>query len=376
MDSPATFAERRRARRPAPCLLLLGALLASAPSAAQEPAAPAAADTTRREPWVPPPLFDATEPLTITVRADLRALVSDRDSLERVRHDATVLVHGAGGRVDTIAARLRTRGHFRRQARICDFPPLQVQFRTGMRGTPFARQEEVKLVTKCQIGRDEYEQYVLREYAAYRILNALTDRSFRARLVRATYEDVARRHPGLTTHAFFVEPEKDLVRRVGGRLREDRNARLHDLDSTRTHVVALFQLMVGNTDWDIAGLHNIVLVESVAPAPDAPAIYPVPYDFDWTGLVDARYAFPDGRLPIRSVRDRLWRGYCVKVTDLAPAIAHVVERRAAVTAAVDSVPALDERSRATIRRYVDDFYALVADRGALQRQIDVRCIRP
>ena len=376
MDSPATFADLRRVRRLAPCLLLLAALLAAGPSAAsQEPAAPAA-DTARREPWVSPPLFDASDPLTITVRTDLRTLVADRDSLERARHDATVLLHGAGGRVDTISARLRTRGHFRRQARICDFPPLQVQFRSGMRGTPFARQEEIKLVTKCQAGRDEYEQYVLREYAAYRILNALTDRSFRARLVRVTYEDVARRHPGLTTHAFFVEPEKDLVRRLVGRLREDRNARLHDLDSTRTHVVALFQLMVGNTDWDIAGLHNIVLVESVAPAPDAMAIYPVPYDFDWTGLVDARYAFPDGRLPIRSVRDRLWRGYCVKVADLAPAIAHVVERRAAVTAAMDSVPALDERSRATMRSYVDEFYALVANGGALQRQIDVRCIRP
>jgi len=378
MGSRRTCARRRAAAALATVLAAvltaIAALGGAAPAAAQ--ARQAAPDSARRSPWTPPPLFEEDGVLELTIRTDLRSLVADRDSTSRSRHPATVVLRAADGRADTLAARLRTRGHFRRQARICDFPPLEVDFTRGTRGTPFARQGELKLVTRCQTRRDEYEQYVLQEYALYRVLNALTPRSFRARLARVTYEDSGGRHPGLTTYAFFVEPEKDLARRLGGTVLDARNARLRDLDSAQTHLVALFQYLAGNTDWSIPGLHNIVLVQPLTPPSEAPAIYPVPYDFDWTGAVNARYAFPDGRLPIRFVRQRLYRGYCVRAAELRPAVEHVVARRAAVQAALDSVPGLTPDRRAGMREYFDDFFRAVSDAGTLQRQVDVRCVEP
>jgi len=374
MDSRPTCGRRtHRAARLASLALVAGGLLTAgaAPAAAQERAA---APDSAKGPWTPPPLFEESGVLTLTVRTDLRSLIGDRDSTGRSYHDATVLLHGAGGRVDTMQARLRTRGHFRRQTRVCDFPPLRVDFRRGVRGTPFARQEDLKLVTRCQSRRDEYEQYLLQEYAVYRMLNALTPRSFRARLARITYEDTTRRHPGLTTYAFFVEPEKDMARRLGGTVLDAPNARLHDLDSAQTHLVSMFQYMVGNTDWSIPGLHNIVLVQATSPDSTTTSVFPVPYDFDWTGLVSARYAFPDARLPIRTVRERLFRGYCVRGQALRPAVEHIAARRAAVHAAVDSVPGLEPKARESARGYLDDYFRLVGDGGSLQRQIDVRCV--
>jgi hypothetical protein len=38
---------------------------------------------------------------------------------------------------------------------------------------------------------------------------------------------------------------------------------------------------------------------------------PIMHDFDFSGAVNARYATPDPKLRIRTVRQRLYRGYCV-----------------------------------------------------------------
>lgn len=47
--------------------------------------------------------------------------------------------------------------------------------------------------------------------------------------------------------------------------------------------VAIFEYMIGNTDWSVPNNHNIELVFSR----DNPALMPyaVPYDFDYCGLV-------------------------------------------------------------------------------------------
>lgn len=347
--------------------LLIVPLLAPLPLAAQEEAARG---------WTPPPLFETDSLLRLTIRTDLRTLINDRDSTRRVRHDAKIEIAGANGETTTVDARLRTRGHFRRQARICDFPPIQVNFSGGTRDTPFARQGNLKLVTRCQTRRPEYEQYILQEYLLYRTYNALTPYSFRVRLAQITYEDTEGRHPGLTTYAFFIEPERDMARRNGGLILDATGARLGDVDTLQAHLLSAWQYMAGNTDWSIAGQHNIVLVRSDTTKPGIMTVHPVPYDFDWTGVVNARYARPDYRLPIRTVRERLYRGYCVRAADLQPAIEHMQQRRPAMEAALDGVPGLEPATLASLKSYFDDFWRIVENPRTLQREMDRACLPP
>src|SRR5689334_20773519 len=68
------------------------------------------------------------------------------------------------------------------------FPaPLRVEFDPQTTaGTVFEGHRALKLGTHCREA-DLFEQYMPREYVAYRILNLLTPRSFRARLVDASY---------------------------------------------------------------------------------------------------------------------------------------------------------------------------------------------
>ena len=58
----------------------------------------------------------------------------------------------------------------------------------------------------------------------------------------------------------------------------------------------LFEYMIGNTDWSTYALHNMELVRKE----DGDHL-PIPYDFDFSGLVNTIYANPDPKLGIASV---------------------------------------------------------------------------
>ena len=70
---------------------------------------------------------------------------------------------------------------------------------------------------------------------------------------------------------------------------------------------AMFQYMIGNTDYSITYQHN----EKLFYIDDK--IVPIPYDFDMSGMVNASYAVVSAinnkPLPITKVTDRLYRGF-------------------------------------------------------------------
>ena len=83
---------------------------------------------------------------------------------------------------------------------------------------------------------------------------------------------------------------------------------------------------------------------------------PVPYDFDWTGFVSARYARPDERLGIRSVRQRIYRGFCRPDFDFSTVYAQFVEIRADLEALYTGQEGLEAGNGRDAVEYLDDFY--------------------
>jgi hypothetical protein len=75
--------------------------------------------------------------------------------------------------------------------------------------------------------------------------------------------------------------------------------------------------------------------------------------------VDARYAFPDKSLPIRTVRDRLWRGDCRPADLLAPTLTRFLERRPAIDSAYTTIEALSPAAKQRMTRYFAEFWKLI-----------------
>ncbi len=222
------------------------------------------------------------------------------------------------------------------------------------------------MVTHCR-NSDQYEQYVLQEYLIYRAYGLLTDLSLRTRLARVTYEDAAGREKPVTRYAILIEDEGRLAARHRMRVVEDTGTHIARLDPTQTVFMAVFQYFIGNTDWSIRALHNIVLL-----ADSGGRILPVPYDFDWAGVIATRYAVPDTSLPIRSVKERLYSGYCSAVEDFEPIFARFRQHRAAIDALYDLQP-LERDERDKSRRYYAEFYRLIDDPSRVRREMLKLC---
>lgn len=302
-------------------------------------------------------LFRKPDPLEITITTGLGALVRDRDSTARVMHGAELSYRDSAGTTVRVAITLRTRGHFRRQTRNCDFPPLKVEMTKPAAGnTLFEGHRTLKLASSCRPSRAEYEQYILQEYALYRMYQALTPWSYHTRLAHVTYQDSTGKTGAVQSWAFLVEDDGDLAQRRSSRKFETQGAYFDDLDPTQFGYLQLFQYMIGNTDWSVAGLHNITLLKD-----SVGVVRPVPFDFDWSGAVDAHYAFPDKSLGIIRVRNRLWRGDCRPVEAMTPFIEKFLERRATMDSAYTTLAPMKPEVREDMRKFFADFWSLLGN---------------
>jgi len=234
----------------------------------------------------------------------------------------------------------------------------------------FAGQGGLKLVVHCQ-DRDSYEQNLLQEYLLYRVFNLITEKSFRARLARVTYLDRSGKAKPVTRYAFFIEDDDPMARREDAQVLEQKGLTQLDTEVAHTGLVAMFEYLIGNTDFSFAALHNIVMIRD-----STGTVFAVPYDFDWSGVVSASYAVPDPRLGIKSVRERLYRGYCRTPEQLGPTIARFDDRKDSIYALFRSQEGLDPKRAEQTLRYFDDFYRTINDTRAANREFVRNCAHP
>jgi hypothetical protein len=301
-------------------------------------------------------LFRSETPVELTLVTNLRDLMRERDSTELRWFGAEMSYTDDKGAARVVATELRARGHFRRQARNCIFPPLFIRAGKGARdGSILQGNPRLKIVTPCRPSAEDYQQYILLEYLMYRTYAVINDVHHRTRLANITYKDSTDRVKPITVTAFLLEIEEEVAKEHDLEFTETKGALFADVDSTTLDRIALFEYWIGNTDWSVAGLHNIELFRK----PDGDYV-PVAYDFDWSGAVNARYSFPNPTLGIRTVRDRLHRGPCRTAEQWAPTIAYYRSKRAAVDSVwARDIPGLDPKRRADSKAYLDQLWPIL-----------------
>jgi hypothetical protein len=271
--------------------------------------------------------------------------------------------------------KVRLRGHSR--VRVCDFPPLKLNFaEDGAEGSAFEGQDKLKLVTHCN-NHDRGEQNVLKEYAAYRIYQALTPVSYRTRLLRIEYVDTAETLPAQATprFAFVIESIERLAERLGAEPAVLAGLPKHRHDVQLAGLLYVFEYLIGNTDYMLlradgeAGCcQNIDLLEKDG------TVLMVPFDFDLAGLVNPRYAFPDHNLRIDRVTQRLYRGLCIDPSALRAALATIKERESAVRASLAGTAGLEEKTVQQAQKFLDRFFKEAEDEDKLLRKFERSCV--
>lgn len=316
------------------------------------------------------PLFESNDILALTLEAEFSRISRDRDEKTSPYRPAVLSYMVDDAEKRSIALQLKTRGDFRLKEENCSFLAFMLRFtRSETAGTPFAGQQDVPLVTHCR-RKAYYEQYVLREYLAYRSYNLMTDNSLRVRLARIDYLE-AGGDPITTRYAFMVEHFDSMAQRLGANIvpvdaLDTTNARAFDFA-----MLYVFQLLIGNTDFSVVAGHNILLLQK-----QEGWIIPVPFDLDFSGAVDTRYATTPEFLARRgrhSVTIRRYRGFCEPAGVLDQVFDRYRERKAQLYALYSEQRGLTKYSRNKTARYLDSFFALLDNPDKLQSRIALGC---
>jgi hypothetical protein len=319
------------------------------------------------------PLFASSDVVHLTITGPLTQMARNRSSDPR---PGTIAVAGT---TDRLPVTLAVRSTTRRAPDVCQFPPLKVQFS----GAPpaqslFAGQKSLKLVTHCR-NSESFQQYVLLEYATYRMLNVLSPESFRVRLAQIDYVDDNGKAL-FSRYGFFIEDLGDVARRNG--MQEAKLPSMipiTSLEPRHAALYALFQHMIANHDWSMrAGpkgkdcCHN---AEMIAPARGVAAgVVPIPYDFDFSGMINTPYAVAPDVLKISSVRQRQYRGYCMHNGEAYAVAAQFRAARPQMLAALGATPGLDPKTIARATQFMDGFFADIASNDVMQAKVLKSCI--
>ncbi len=255
----------------------------------------------------------------------------------------------------TISEQIRViaRGHVRKE--ICYLPPIKLNFHNNTSPKLYPL-NSLKMVCTC-FENSNGDQLLLKEYLVYKMFNLITDKSFRVRLLDLSYEDVNPRKKPFSGHAFLIESDKALANRNDCKELKNVTSHAEYTDRKQMTIVAIFQYMIGNTDWGISVRHNTILIKPAKDSTARPIV--VPYDFDYAGVVDAYYAVPNEGLEIENVRQRVYRGYSRTQEELNEALAIFIKQKENIYSLIKNFDLLTEKNRKNIIAYLDDFYKTI-----------------
>ncbi|HUR65040.1 MAG TPA: hypothetical protein VMZ03_01715, partial [Chitinophagaceae bacterium] len=295
--------------------------------------------------------FTDEQTLEMELTTDIKSLQGEKG--QDVFQPATVKIKFPDGKIIEEVIQVGARGKFRRG--YCRIPPIMMQFRNAS-SPQLASLGKLKLVIGCGASSTD-EELLFKEFLVYKIYNQITPKSFRVRLIKTTYNDTRGRVRSFSQHSFMLEDDGDMARRNGCFKKVHGQLLTEATERDNMTMVAVFEYMIGNTDWSVPNEHNIEIIFN-REKPLAPPLT-VPYDFDYCGLVDASYAVPNEIIGTEKVTERVYRGFPRSMEELQQTLALFRSKKEAIYSVIRNFTMLGERARRGMINYLDEFYRMI-----------------
>jgi len=300
-------------------------------------------------------LFDHLEEnrvQTLELHTHLDSLLSYRQTYRYQPADLKFAF--AGGEVLEESIQLRARGRFRN--RFCEIPPLKIKLRKKkLKKRGLKPLNELKLVLPFGNSKRNVT-WLYKEYLAYKLYEEITPYAFRAQLVEVVIKDNKGEKEDIRMQAFLVEDKEEVADRLDIEA-SDVNVQGRNLQRQGYQTFQFFQFMIGNTDWLPTTGHNMSFFTNATGE-----IIPVPYDFDFAGIVGTTYACPNDRLPITSVKQRYFMGNYPSLGKLTTTIDHFQSKEAELLQIIQGFERLSKGERNKMHKYLSSFFKLLSDR--------------
>lgn len=296
-------------------------------------------------------IFDALAHKDVTevkIKTDLEALLGDLRSEEK--RVATFSYKNENNDWEELDIRLKLRGKFRRM-NCTSTPPLKIYFdKEQLKAAGLAKYDDLKLVNYCHDDKAIAMDLLSKEFMAYKLYNELTAHSFRVQMLKITYQDT-KSSKKIKQYAFVIEDTAQLRKRNGlSKVEQEFGFTNGQYHQELAYQVALFQFMIGNADWSLNFEKNIKVLEK------NDQMIPVPYDFDFSGLVNPPYGAVNSGLGISNLKDRVYLGYLDDEELLLETIQLFKEKKDAILAAVKKSKHLYHATKTEMKIYLSEFF--------------------
>jgi len=298
-----------------------------------------------------PSIFDKMnyqEVVEVTMEGDFSALKNNRRSGDA--QEMVLTFTDAEGQLQTWNTKVTLRGHFRRMR--CDaMPPLKLNFKKSeLKDLGLSKFDDMKLVTQCMENTVDSKETLLKEYLAYKLYNGITEESFRVQLLKVVYKDT---HTNSITKqwGFLIEDTAQLRNRIGAEKSKIKSGiAATDFDKPSFYKMTVFQYLIGNSDYDLGSGRNLKMVIRNG------KYIAIPYDFDFSGLVDASYAVPNPNYGLTSMQERNYQGFAEDLAYLENTLEFFHSQKSTLKSTVKKFKILKGKYRYEVSKYVESFY--------------------
>ncbi len=297
-------------------------------------------------------LFTSDSVIHAILKTDMKSLMKNK--FVELDQPATLQIVRGPGDTTSYEVEIKCRGNIRKET--CYYPSIRMKF---------SKQDfsyhKLKWVNVCDGESDE--DFLLKEYLAYKMFRILTDKSFETELVWMQYMDSSGKEKSLTSYAFVIQNADELAANFGGRVHEPKILKEEILNSEQLAIFSFFQYMIGNTDWAFGNRHNVEVFTN----PETNTVMPVAYDFDYSGFVNTSYATPHQSIPISHVTVRYNKSICMDEELCEKTRQLFLEKKEAILATCRDFELLNIRTRTKAVDFLEAFFKTMEDRKVTHR---------
>jgi hypothetical protein len=244
---------------------------------------------------------------------------------------------------------IKTRGKFRRKNGY--FPPLKIKFsKKDLEAQGLSDHNDVR-VSLPFYEDDKGNDLIVREYICYRMYEHLTPASVRARLVRLTLSDSHVESWKHEIYTIFMEDDDELEKRLNVKEEEIYGLEPDSLISTQAALTCAYNYFIGNADFEVAGMRNVKLMRGL----DGGKIILIPYDFDFSGVVNAPYSKPASMSGLKTIKQRFLMADGLKSEHLRRAFL-VLQKESSNLKRISQSKYLKSTSQDEVWNYLQSFY--------------------
>lgn len=295
-------------------------------------------------------LMQYKEVLELTLETDFTQLKNNRRSDDSYK--AQITFKDEAGKKQVWDLKVKVRGAFRR-IHCSQMPPLKLNFKkSDLKAAGLADFDDMKLVPYCMGSEDIAKDALLREYLTYKLFNEITDVSFRVQLLNITYKD-SETGEKVRQWAFIIEDTAELRDRIGAEKVDETkifNLPAEKFERDHLRMVSVFQYMIGNADWGIGSCKNLKVIEKGG------KLIAVPYDFDFSALVNAPYFAPDANYGLTSRDQRIFLGFPEDLGNLSASKKIIAGKRQNLEATIKNFKLLSPSSRKDMLAYLAGYF--------------------